>query len=170
MKRILAIDCGTTSGAAFDNSEGRPVFVTWYGNRWSAPGEFGARLHEFDVWVSDLITLNKPDAIAFEAPLVAVGGNVKTNHDTVRFLYGLAAEVERIAYANSIASFEVNVGTVKKQFAGSGRAQKSDVMFRARQLGWEVKNEHEADAAALWFFAKSMLVKGWTVPILGRVA
>jgi crossover junction endodeoxyribonuclease RuvC len=167
MPRILAFDTGTTSGACADTSTGAPTFFTWHGARWSSPGEFGARLHHFDVWVSDLIALTKPERIVFEAPLVIRGDNVHTNADTVRLLYALAGEVERIAYRHDLPVDEENVQRVKKIFAGSGRAKKADVLFRCRQLGWSVKNEHEADAAALWFIAKAATDDKWQPPIMG---
>lgn len=174
MTRVLAIDCGTTSGAACDvGEEGRPAFFTWYGARWSEPGRFGARLHNFDEWASDLISLNAPDVLAFEAPLMigGPGGSTRvTNHDTVRLLYGLAAECERIAHRHSLRCIEVGIQSAKKHFVGTARAEKRDVMFRAHQLGWGVRNEHEADAAAVWFATKATICKGWQIPIMGRVA
>lgn len=172
-RRVLAIDCGTTAGAACDaGADGRPASFTWYGARWTSPGEFGPRLHHFDEWVGDLIALNAPDVLAFEAPLmIGPGGSTRpTNHDTVRLLYGLAAECERIAYRHSLQCIEVGIQSAKKHFCGTARAEKGDVIFRARQLGWPVKNEHEADAAAVWFAVKATLCKGWQVPIMGRIA
>lgn len=163
---ILAIDTGSTSGAAWDGADGIPRFSTWHGNRWSAPGEFGPRLVKFEEWLLDLIAVVSPDRIVLEAPLVARGSNIVTNADTVRLLYSLAGLVEKCAAQRGIECFEVNVMTVKKQFTGNGRAQKADVMFRARQLGWGLPNEHEADACAVWFYAKAALDRGWCIPLI----
>lgn len=166
---VLAIDTGTTSGAAFDGTDGAPRFSTWRGNEWAAPGEFGARLVKFEEWLLDLIAVASPDAIAFEAPLV-VGGSSgttrPTNADTVRLLFALAGLVEKCAAQRGVECFEVSVQTVKKHFAGHGHAKKADVMFRARQLGWAIANEHEADAAAVWSYAKASLDQSWRVPVL----
>lgn len=99
------------------------------------------------------------------------GGSTRpTNHDTVRLLYGLAAECERIAHRNGLDCIEVGIQSAKKHFCGTARADKGDVMFRARQLGWPVKNEHEGDAAACWFAVKASICKGWVVPIMGKAA
>lgn len=166
MTRVLAIDTGTTSGAAADSESGRPTFFTWHGARWQTKGEFGARLSEFRKWLDALVVMTSPDLIVFEAPLPQ-RGDALTNFDTVRFLYAAAGVVELVAHDREIDCAQENVGTIKAQFAGSGRADKAAVMFRCRQLGWNVRNHNEADAAALWFVAKATADPTWSVPILG---
>jgi hypothetical protein len=46
---------------------------------------------------------------------------------------------------------------VKKHFAGTGRADKSAMIARCRQLGWPARNDHEADAAAVWSHIKALV-------------
>jgi Holliday junction resolvasome RuvABC endonuclease subunit len=40
-------------------------------------------------------------------------------------------------------------GQVKKQFAGSGKASKDDMIKQCRALGFNVKSDNEADAIAV---------------------
>jgi Holliday junction resolvasome RuvABC endonuclease subunit len=47
----------------------------------------------------------------------------------------------------------VMVGTIKKYFTGRGNASKSDMINHARTLGFQVKNDNEADALALLCYA-----------------
>ena len=155
MKSILAIDCGTVSGAAGGSPAAAPVLHTWRGSNLDGPEEFGARFDRFEEWLDDLVAIHQPDMIAFEAPLVARGPNLATSHATIRFLFGLAAIIEKRAHQLGIRCEEVNVQSVKLHFAGHGHAKKYEIAERCRALGWQPKNEHEADAAAVWFCAQS---------------
>lgn len=170
--RVLAIDCGTTSGAAFDGVDGRPVAQTWRGAAHALdPDEFGPRYTAFRQWIEDLINVARPDLIAFEAPLVLHGSRTMTNPNTARVLLGLAAIAEQVADAYGIRCCEVHVSTIKKFWTGTGRAEKSAMVARCRQLGWQVQNDNEADAMALFAFAKASVDPKWqalTTPMFGR--
>lgn len=39
---------------------------------------------------------------------------------------------------------------VKKHWTGRGNAKKPDMIVACRQRGWEVKDDNEADALAIW--------------------
>lgn len=162
MTRVLAIDCGTTSGAAAGAADAVPVFATWRGRGLDEFEEFGLRFSRFEEWLDDQVAVHQPDLIAFEAPLVARGPNVATNHATIRFLFGLAAIVEKRAHQLGIRCAEINVQTVKLHFAGHGHATKSAIAMRCRSLGWPVENEHEADAAGVWYCAQLERDPAWT--------
>lgn len=159
---VLAIDCGTTSGAAAGAADAVPVFATWRGKGIDEHDAFGARFDRFEEWIDGLVAVHQPDAIAFEAPLVARGPNVATNHATIRFLFGLAAIVEKRAHQLGVRCAEINVQTVKLHFAGHGHARKQDIIGRCRGFGWQVDNEHEADAAGVWYCAQLEADPAWT--------
>lgn len=120
-----------------------------------------------------LIGVVKPSCVAFEAPMHVVGGHGSsrpTNQATVRVLFGLAAITEEACGSLGVLCFEVNIATIKKHFAGHGRAEKNAMMARCRQLGWAVENDNEADAAALWCYAKSIRDPKWSpngTPLFG---
>lgn len=46
-----------------------------------------------------------------------------------------SAHADQIFDEHGIPAYEMNIATVKKQFAGHGRAEKSDMMARCAQLG-----------------------------------
>lgn len=168
--RVLAVDCGTVSGAAVDGERGIPILTS---KRLGAidADDHGARYAVFEQWLCDLIAVHQPTAFAFESPLVPRGNNVLTNANTIRFLLGLAAVAELVGTRAGLEVFEANVQQVKRHFAGNGRADKTAMMQRCRLLGWNAKNHNEADAAGLWALAKSTLDPKFapqTTPLFGR--
>jgi Holliday junction resolvasome RuvABC endonuclease subunit len=152
MKRGLALDIATFTGAAFDKKPGRPAFATYRVPSVDDPDDFGTRYVAFSDWLAEMISVIKPDWGAFEAPLPQRGSNLVTNFRTARLLGGLVAHAEAEFVRAGIPCGEENVSTIKKHLTGNGRAEKADIMARCRQLGWEIKNDHEADAAALWAY------------------
>lgn len=162
MQRGLALDISTYTGAAFDKAPGRPAFATFRVPNVDDPDDFGTRYVAFSDWLAEMITVIKPDWGAFEAPLPQRGNNLLTNFRTVRLLGGLVAHAEAEFVRAGIPCGEENVSTIKKHLTGNGRAQKPEIMARCRQLGWEIKNDHEADAGALWAFVHCKLNPGFT--------
>lgn len=47
----------------------------------------------------------------------------------------------------------VGVGTIKKAFTGNGAASKDDMILKAQELGFHPKDDNEADALAILYFA-----------------
>ena len=103
----------------------------------------------FDEWLRDLIAVEDPNLVAFEAPILKAGG---TAISTARKLMGLASHTEFVCHQREVRAFEANLMTIKKDFAGHGRAEKADMIAVAHRYGWDVKTEHEADACAGWAF------------------
>lgn len=157
MTVVAAYDVATDVGFSTDDpkGEGRPIFATFHGPRHAAREDYGVRYAAFRAWMVDTITVHQPELIAIEAPLMPRGDNMKTNLITVRLLMGLAAVAEEVAATMGVRCVEENVQTIKKHFAGTGRADKDAMLARCRQLGWAVANHHEADAAALWSYCKA---------------
>lgn len=177
MTRVLALDIATTSGAAFDGPEGVPAFSTHKG-KVHTPGDFGAMATGFRGWINDLITVQTPDHLVFEAPWFASGPSSTsrfTSPDVVTILVGLAFLAEQIAHERAVPCSKVAVSTVRKHFLGSARVEKPKqaVLERCRLLGWRPKNDHEGDAGALYSYAKSLLDPTWSprsTPLYGRQA
>lgn len=109
-------------------------------------GAFGLKFAE---WFKAHIERLKPELIIFEAPILPK----QCQPMTARKLMGLAFMVEMMARHRNIRCREGRASTVKKYFAGSGRAQKADTMAMCRRYGWQVKTYDEADACALWAYA-----------------
>ena len=162
MTTVLALDIASETGAAWDAPGGRrPLCSTWRAP-YASTKEFGPRFAAFFRWLDDVIVVVKPDLLAFEAPLVPHGSNMRTSADTVRYLIGLASIAETVASMHLIEAVEENVATIKKHFTGNGRADKGGMLARARALNWACRNDHEADAAALWCYVKAIDDPAWS--------
>lgn len=163
--RVLALDLSTTSGAAFDGPSGRPLFSTLKGSM-PDDDDFGPLFAKFRAWLCDLIAVQRPDAIVIEAPWIPLGNTGRpTSVPIVYMLVSLAGIAEECTKTHEIDCFKEAVDTVRKHFLGTARPKgdpKKAVMTRCRLLGWPIKNDHEADAAALWCLAKSVLDKTWS--------
>lgn len=166
----LALDIATQTGACWDAEDGRPRFVTFRTPspiRGEGGADFGPTFLAFDRWLTGHIAVTKPRRIAFEAPMQVVGFGASTrptSQQTVRLLMGLASIAELVAAKAEIPTYELNISTAKKHFAGSGRADKAAMMARCKQLGWPVRTDHEADAGAVWSCLKATTDKSWRLP------
>ena len=110
----------------------------------------GALLSEFHDWLDAMLAVEDPALVVFEAPILQSG---KTSIDTARKLMSLAGHTEFLCHRREIRCVEQNIMTNKKDFTGSGRAEKEDMINMARRRGWDVRNDDEADACALWMGA-----------------
>lgn len=146
--RILAIDLSSHTGFAIGDTDGEPRCGTL---ELPKTGEdVGTFLLAFDCWIRDIVALEKPTVICFEAPILMAG---KTSLATARKLMGLASHTEFVAADLHITCREANIMTVKAFFAGTGRASKDDMIAAARRYGWTPRNDNEADALAVWSYS-----------------
>lgn len=146
--KILCLDLSSHTGWAVAEPDGELRFGTKH-----LPlggDEIGPFALAFDLWLRDMIALEKPQMIVFEAPIVRAG---KTSIVTARKLLGLAYHVELICRDLSIACREANLMTVKAFFAGSGRASKDDMIASAHRYGFRVQDDNAADAVGCWVYS-----------------
>lgn len=157
MRRVLALDLATTTGWAVDppgpaRRDAKPIngalVLSWDDN------DFGPGYERFACWLEDAITVHAPDVLAFEAP---VPRGDKRGFNAGRILLGLAAITELVATRMHVMPYEAHIQTVRKHFVGNGGADKADVGFRCRALGWDVRTNDAADACAVWDFARHVL-------------
>lgn len=146
--RILGLDLATSVGFAVGDPEnGEPRFGT---HRLPSTGDdIGRFLHAFDYVLSDIITLENPTNVVFEAPILAT----RTTISTARKLMCLAGHTELVCLRRSISCRECHLQTVKKFFTGSGRADKAAMIEAAKRHGWLVEDDNAADALAVWALA-----------------
>lgn len=151
--KVLALDISTSTGVAVDHPDGnRPICTTF-----SLPdADDGVRLEKFEEHVCDLIEMHDPAWVAWEAPLIPHGNALLSRAQTVLLLIQLAGVANLVATRFGCRRKAVNVSTVKKQFAGHGRADKPAMIARCNLLRWPVRNDHEADAAGVWCYVKSI--------------
>lgn len=161
MKSIVALDIATTTGVAYDAPGGlRPLSSTWRAPP-ADPDDLGTMGVAFQDWLVEVLSVIKPDMLAIEAPLVPRGNNLVTSARTVQILIGLAFLAETTGKRAGVEVVQENVGKIKKHFTGDGRARKGGMIAAARLMGWEPRNDHEADAMALWAFCKATDDPAW---------
>lgn len=68
-------------------------------------------------------------------------------------LQGMKGVVEAVCARRGLRCFEVAPATLKKHFAGHGRADKDQMMKMARVLGFDPPDDNSADAIALMDYA-----------------
>lgn len=155
---ILALDFGTRTGVAYGGPDARPTLETWI-----MPAGGGEDVGEFAGVFADkldeLLSEHAFDCLTFEAPFVAIRYRDPVRKQgpylqlpQIRRAYGMAAIVESVAHRHGIDCFEVVTVTLKKDFTGSGRSKKPDMMCMAELIGFAPKNDNEADALACWLY------------------
>jgi len=154
---ILSLDLATTTGYAILRADGSIVHGEQSFAGHPREGE-GARFLKFQMWLVREIAQPYPDLerIVYEK-VIGVGPSqafAAQIHGGFRALMLMFADIRRIPCDG------FNVTTVKKQFVGSGKATKDDVMAQCRSLGFKVQNHNEADALAILHVATN------TCPIL----
>ncbi|MGP9819220.1 hypothetical protein ACTZWW_04325 [Salinarimonas sp. NSM] len=148
MRPIIALDLAHSTGWASGAPDADPRFGTLQLPK--TGDEIGRFLALFEDWLLDLITVESPALVVFEAPLLTRGNTTPT---VARKLMGLANATEVACYRRDVRCEQANLATVKKAFAGHGRAEKHEMVAAARARGWDVRNDNEADACGLWFCA-----------------
>ena len=148
--RVLALDISTNVGwAVFNGRHSKPRLDTWRAPM-AMVGHYGRRLSAFEEWLRGKISLLQPELVAFESPIfVKWSSDLATNEHTIRLLIGLASITELVCYRASVRCIEVHSQTAKKRLAGNSRAKKNQMVAAAVKAGFEVANDHEADACAV---------------------
>lgn len=152
---ILGLDFATKTGVAFGQA-GAPASRIQT-ETWSLPSgdadDVGPIMHAMRTKLEDRL-MRGVELVVFEAPFTArhknaLGRWVEAPNQTRRG-YGFAAVCEEAAYARGIPCLEIVTVTLKKEFSGSGRAKKPDMVLAAKRRGFIVENDHEADACGCW--------------------
>lgn len=148
---IMALDISPAStGVAIGDGSGpprsfeRPIPGTSRGQRGLA----------FARWLRDLIVLEGPDLVAYEAPIMF---SRKGSVDAMRILMGLAFQVEVVCASRApLRAIEVNIQAWRKLFLGQGRPAdpKGDCVRMCGLLGWPTGGSHDrADSCGVWAWA-----------------
>lgn len=144
LPKILTLDLATRTGWCC----GAPDQAPRYGTKVlpSTGEDIGRFAYAYNEWLLDMITLEDPALVVFEAPVLTG----KTSLTTARKLYGLAWHTEFACSMRQVRCAEHHLQSVKKFFAGSGNATKDDMIAAARRLGFDPKDDNAADAIGLW--------------------
>lgn len=160
---VLALDLATRTGwakGAADGGRPRSGVIRLP----STGDDVGAFLAAWEPHCDAL--LKGVDLAVFEAPLLPR----TTSFKTVTKLHSLAGLTELQCRKAGVRVRSVQNNRVKKAWTGAGRAEKSAMVARAKQLGFSPADDNEADAIAIWFYAatsgggmldQAALMAGW---------
>lgn len=150
LPRYLALDLGTHTGWAL--VEGDKIIGSGVMDFSAKKTQhIGTRFLKLQKFIADIDKLGNITEIFYEKIMFSGQGR----GDYGELYHGLLAIVSMASAALTIPTFGVWPGTLKKDFTGSGVAEKVDMCSKAHQLGWRggehgTDNCHdEADAIAL---------------------
>lgn len=137
---VIGIDPGTKCGWCVMRADGRIDSGTWNlkGGRFEGGGMRFVRLRRY---MQDLLTLFRPDLVAFEEVLAHKGV------DAAHIYGGVIAVITEECESRGVPYQGIPVATAKKFATGKGNANKEAMMAAARERwpGW-VGDDNEADA------------------------
>ena len=154
--RVLALDLATTTGWAYGVPGDKPAcgHVRFGVKGVSHAQTYRAFRQWMESWWSAEKSGNKPDLIVYESPAIPSFMRGQTNIETTRLLFGLAEHLEEWCLGR-VDLCSATVAQVRSHFIGhnmKAKIAKPLTLERCRDMGWEVANTDEADAAALWSY------------------
>ena len=149
MTKIAAFDIATTTGFAIGDGTTLPKIGHF---KLPSPisGARGPMFTAFRHQIIHLLATEQPDLVVGEQPILP---RKIVKLETTMILQGLWAIFEQVADARHIACANIDVSTIKKGFAGSGDADKADMVHVARKIGLTIAVHDEADAVGCWLAA-----------------
>jgi hypothetical protein len=160
MTVVLALDLASISGWALGEPGGTPTHGYI---RFAAPGSsheaiFAAACR----WMIDMME-RRPTVVVFESPLATSFKRGKTNASTTGLLWGLPAVIGAVAYMSGCYNIrKADTRDVRIHFIGSNppRAKaKAMTVLNCQRLGWNVTDDNEADALAIWHFMCTIIAR-----------
>lgn len=168
---ILALDPATTTGWACGPAGGRPKWG--HRNFGGANVSRGLVFAQFRFWLHGGCAKLKPSLIVYESPYIPrmeqprkpIPGQrpFVINADTLRRLLWFTGEIEEVAAELSIECREATTSEIAKFFTGKARwpggrdEKKERTKEMCRAYGWDVENDNQADALALWAMAEAVV-------------
>jgi hypothetical protein len=146
-RTLLAIDLGTTTGWALKSADGLITSgtVSFRPSRYDGGG---MRYLRFQNWLGEMDRLSGPIVTVFYEEVRRHAGT-----DAAHVYGGLMATLTAWAEMRGVPYQGVPVGTIKKSATGKGNANKQAMIDAARARGFFPKDDNEADAIAILFWA-----------------
>ncbi len=165
MPKLLTIDAATQCGLAAGEPGERPVLSTVnFGEIGDNQLEVGARCLR---WIAHLLKDDRPDQIWIEEPMPFGGKEGQSSAQSRIRLQGLVMVIGSAARLKGVPVHMVRITTARKGFIGHGGLKRDIAKRRSRAmcrlLGWEPKNDDEADAGCLFWFAS--VANGKPIPL-----
>jgi hypothetical protein len=167
---ILALDLATRCGWAKGRVGDDPP--TFGSIRFGAAGASDAAVFAHCLrWLSaELEPQPRPDILMIESmlpPEAKVGNTTGAVRDRLAGLHGIVRAVAHLRGIHDIG--ETSVQSVRAHFISNGKlkrdAAKAEVVRVCRALDWNVDNDNEGDACALWSYAVSLIDPSQTVKL-----
>ena len=148
--KILTLDMATKTGWASNVHGQRSGVIEFALKRGESPG---MRFLRCRAWLNDIWKLldGQVEVIVYEQAHHRGGAATSV-------CVGLVTEVQAFAAEHGIELMPVHTATLKKFATGNGRASKADMIQAARERGWNVQDDNEADAVLLLEHALSELM------------
>lgn len=143
---VLGLDLAAKYGWAYVSDDGRYVAS---GHRELRAADHGARAHQLQLSISDLVTEFAPDFIAVEKPN-------SHHYGAARSLFGYATIAHWVAHVRELGYAELVRGECYKSVVGKGNAKKIAAVEWARQFKPLLNSDDEADAVLVAFAAHKM--------------
>lgn len=152
----LALDMATRFGWAAGDLRGQPTFGSV--NLGEAGSKHGARFFQALIEVQRLVNEHRPKLIMIEA---AIPAGPKGSAARAQLAMGYRAQVHLVAFRAGIRIDEAHIATVRSHFVGKlskGRKNaKAKTIEQCIDLGWNVDDDNQADALALWAYTGAKL-------------
>jgi crossover junction endodeoxyribonuclease RuvC len=169
MSDILAIDLATKTGWCRGRVGETPEFGTmnFAAKKKGSKGGTDMLLSGDSVFAAALDWIGEmldpvPDIVIIESMLPPEAMRNKTSRQVRDRLAGLHGVVRAVARRKGVGEIsEASVGDVRAHFISQRNLKRDDakrgVIDRCQLLGWDVANDNEADACALWSFACALI-------------
>lgn len=147
MKNILALDLGTKTGVAVYTKHNKSIKSNTQCFKTTRFESSDRRFIKFKTYINSLRQLYEIEEVYFE--------EVRRHRgvDAAHMYGGWKATLTAWCLENDISYQGVPVGTIKKHATGNGRASKEEMIEAMVKRGHSVKDDNEADALALLYYA-----------------
>lgn len=140
MKDALFLDLASVTGWATSTKPVASGTIDYKGGRFEGGG---MRFLRFRDWLEGLAKVTTIKAVYFEEVRRHLGT------DAAHVYGGLLAVVTLWCEERKIPYLGVPVGTIKKHATGKGNASKAAVIAAVKAMGYDPRDDNEADALAL---------------------
>lgn len=151
MTSLLSIDASKYVGwSFFTSADAKPKCRTWVAQGLWDSEDYAPYFLAFETWLIEMLVVLNPDVFAFESPIVVSRRDGRgSDENNVRRLIGIVSVAELVCARRNLPCYEVHNQTAKAFVGASSHKDKVDMIVRMTALGFDVADQHQADAAAV---------------------
>lgn len=142
--KILALDIATKTGWCTESASGTWDFSLKRGE------SYGMRIVKFKAAVREMIKLEDISLVSYERPAGLQKHSIMLASEMVGVLHDLCIEV-------GVEVTNYSAKELKKHATGNGNAGKPLMIAKAKELGYNVADDNQADAIHLYRMTKEYL-------------